>query len=212
MGLLVRLGAMVVAVLATQAAPAFASGTAPPVAPLATYPRITYHADTEFTDYERILLAQAQSNVALQTSGVVTFNLVYDFDAATGSYDTPAGPYDASTHWLLRRTEGNGVAWVEWYDNVIQGTLLGLTKRVEHEVFIFVDRLPYGTTEGSGRFVHVAMHEALHAAGVEHTEGGAIMGPLLPRGRAPTCLNALDALAVCGALKCDPRVIAFCLP
>lgn len=145
------------------------------------------------------MLAQAAMNLAIQTSGYFDVRLEYDLDPDL--LDLPG--------WSLLRVESSA-PWILWGDLMVGGNLLGLTNTDVHRVFLVTDRLAEHPNPDVW-FTHVAMHEFLHAAGLDHVQAGNVMPAMSPPGVAPqTCMNDADALQFCHVMRCEWQSLNYC--
>jgi hypothetical protein len=160
-----------------------------------------FHGDVEFTAIERAIIAKAVESLEYQTAGLYRPSVVYDLN------------YDDINSLMLLRDAALVVRMQSDYDVVrfideeSGGEVLGMTlphgmngQGTNPQVYLVADRL-----EDPARLEHVAMHEFLHAAGLDD------IGPPGSVMSGATC-HMSAGLQVCESIRCmTPADVAeFC--
>jgi hypothetical protein len=165
---------------------------------------LQFHADVEFTLAERAVIAQAVSDLEYQTAGLYRLGVTYDLDFQAGVEKWESGP------WLVRaESTYPWIQMVEWQ----RGEILGLTMRDdEHHAnpprcYLVIDRLADPL-----RLRHVAMHELLHAAGLDDLgPSGSVMSGASPSDERPVlCLSPADQAETCRVFGCKVQELNGC--
>lgn len=175
-------------------------------------PRILFHADKSFSEYERKCLQAGSDQWTEQTSGLADAVYVYDYDSS----DATQVARFALFHRVVRWTSDMPI--VKFNDALINdgdedgaSQILGQTRSSTNDAFhrpiemrLVVDRL-----SDENMCKQVVVHELGHAFGVPHINyWPAIMYPSADIRRG-TCLKKADLLAFCylndcGSVKMNP--------
>lgn len=179
--------------------------THPPVSPhtgesVATQPpgirpaELRVYVDDAFPLRERNLLEAAAVSLNIQTHGLVTVELRTGLDP--GRFWVPPGS------WRLLRILGDSSLALRFdmrNATSVPEPVVGICVRAAYDIYIVPDRIL-----SDGQFVSVAMHELLHAVGLEHAAGpGAVMADTLGS-RAPVTLSPVDRTELRRALSPAP--------
>ncbi len=158
-------------------------GCTPPASPRppppATPTRVLTAAP-DFTPRQLASLREAADRLVVATEGRVVFRIV------------------PGAAWGQIRAHRSGDRWATWADAYFGVAAYGWTD-AGHGAHLVVDRL-----ESDHAFVHTAMHELLHVAGVDHveTDPGALMFPRSDARFAPLTLTQADRDAIAAVLNC----------
>lgn len=182
-----------------------ACATAPPPRTVHIIPQVKMqiYADTSFTDSERIAINEAVQNLYEQTSSFVDIKISYELD-----FHSMDSLREHSRHNILVRVDssakdlGNdtiGYCIVNFRD---------LDFSNPTKIALVHDRLPLREA-----WIHVAMHEILHAIRLQHIpEDRTIMyrtTPVAGNGII-TCLTSYDMRELCEVHGCDLRAMKPC--
>jgi hypothetical protein len=176
--------------------------------PHRTLRSLSLHADTGFTPAERGWVAMAVKNINEQSAGVLGVTVTYDIDFYSNeSFVSHRGddmlvraPVDAP-YVKYEDIHGGGVT-----SGVTSVDLTRFSSSVPKHVFLVADRL-----EAPDAFVHVAMHEILHACGLSHVDDpDAIMSEQYAGTPASVCLGWRDVEELCRVVGCEPRTLSWC--
>jgi hypothetical protein len=179
-----------------------ASGAYPRLRP---HKAVRLHADPSFDVRERRLLDIASTHLAVQTGGLFDVNILYDLNVA--DLDTEVflkkNVVVKSVSGLLPRAASASIQAC----SDATGGVLGYAESVGkgHKVFLFADRL----AEDDAKFIHAAMHELLHAAGLQHV----VDPPSVMSGNAVqtgACMTEADAREFCRVYHCDLSQLRYC--
>ncbi len=160
---------------------------------------LRFHGDQAFTLYERALLGYAASDLREQTGGLLDIEIAFDLPPSMS----------AGSDWALLRIEST-TPWVATKDSEVKGILLGLCRSDARLVWLVADRLS-AHADAPFWFLHAAMHELMHAAGIQHVAGFGIMTGVSPGNLRPaTCITPADSQEVCRVLGCTMLAPSRC--
>jgi len=164
-------------------------------APLRETPmNLRFHVDRRIVGEQRAWLEEARVTLEEDTRGILRVAYDYDFDSTE-----TMRPLDG---WqILYLSQVTPVA--EYFDDLHKTRVLGECDYDNSHVYLFRERV-----ETHDRFVHVAMHEILHAVGVHHVKGDvhAIMAPIV-FSRLPLHMSSTDLDAFCQTIQCATKEI-----
>lgn len=171
---------------------------------------LTLIGDVDFTPAERAWVAEAATNLEVQTRGYIHVRVVFDLD-----FHSAASLEHYSGNDLLVKVD-KAAGPVQAFD-AEHCCLLGLTRRLTSPtdelfswttVYLVSDRIDeYGRASTSPHrlFVSTTMHELMHALGVPHVENNAL-AVMTPFGLgAQTHLQPADYRALCKVWGCNVR-------
>lgn len=169
-------------------------------------PRLTmqFHGDTDFTPQERGVVADAIAALEYQTAGLYRLGVVYDLDFHADITKWKGTP------WLVRAE--STYPWVELVGMYKDGQILGITlvePGVAPQVYLVADLLVRPVM-----LRHVAMHELLHAVGLEDLgPAGSVMSGaacLVSPCEPATCMTPADQAEFCRVARCAVAELNGC--
>jgi hypothetical protein len=178
-------------------------------------PRVawTFHGDVEFTPEERALVMKAIAALEYQTAGLYSLRVEWDLD-----YDNVITLSVLKDQPLIVRMSSDFDV-IRAIDEMAGGHVLGVT--LPHgtnnlgppQVYLVVDRL-----DTPARFQHVAMHELLHAAGLDDVDSsGSVMSGAVCHMSAGMmscedvlCMSPMDAAEFCRVNHCKVDELNTC--
>ena len=171
----------------------------------------TLHGDTSFTTDQRLVIIGALQRLQAQTQGLFAISVVFDLDF--NSIQSLKEHYDDD---MILAIDSN-VGFVEEFDSTKGCCLLGLTVHGQDvwyasdmpgtKIFIIMDRMV-----DDQMLTSVVMHEAGHAAMLEHTwlDSRGLMTGLGIHHPPTTCLHKSDAQEIARVYNIDPSRILTC--
>ena len=165
------------------------------------------HADVTFKPEERKWIGIAANNIAEQSAG--TLEVLVDYDLRFNNISILE---NGSQDFLVRAPAD---APYVTYEDSNTSRLLGVVAGVDLDnystvgpkrIYLVADRL-WTTTV----FIHVAMHEMLHALGLRHVDDpDAVMFFQVQNSFPSTCLSKADAEELCRVNWCLPDTLNWC--
>lgn len=155
-------------------------------------PRVLpFHVDLHFQGDRSMWLEEAAFRLETDTRGKLRIEYRYDLDINTR--------YPRDEWYLIELPEASEVT--SHFDKKHGTRVVGECDSDNRIVYLISERL---TTHD--RFVHVAMHEILHAVGLKHVVGDpqAIMAAIVVP-RLPLHMSSTDLDAFCSVLQCPMR-------
>lgn len=139
-------------------------------------------------------LEEAAWRLEQDTHGRLKIEYRYDLD-----FDGKIQRFDVNEWYLVDLPENSGIT--EHFDDKHKSKILGECDSLYHVVYLITERV---TTHD--RFVHVAMHETLHAVGLDHLKDApeAIMFPYT-KSVLPLRLHEADLEEFCRVLRCPVK-------
>lgn len=164
------------------------------------------HGDTDFTGPEREALLGSVRDLEAQTAGYLRIVLTFDLDFR--DQDAVIRAWKA---WSLVRVDSSNDV-VKQLDARCDCSHLGFTaqetpahRASERQMVLVVDRLP-----SMQKFLHVGMHELLHAAGLDHvTDPRALMFAQSLETHT-TCMHKADTVEFCRVVGCRAQDLKSC--
>jgi hypothetical protein len=166
------------------------------------------HADVSFTERERGFILEATTRMYEQTRGFVDVNVVFDLN-----FDDMDSLRQHAKDNIMTRIDHTGLDKEDDPEGVIIGycsvDFNDLSFNNPTRIALVYDRLP---TEDS--WIHVAMHEMLHALRQQHVaEPKSILFKSTPVWtNIVTCLTASDMEEICEVHGCDLAAMLPCIP
>ena len=152
---------------------------------------IKFHVDRSFASDEKMWLEEAAFNLEWDTRGKLRVDYAYDLD-----WDGQIRPIPAGEWWLVNLPDASDIA--HHFDQKHGVKVLGEADTEHHVVYLLPERLRTHV-----RFVHTAMHETMHAIGIEHAEDDpyAVMAAIVVP-HLPLHLNVTDLEMFCARVDC----------
>lgn len=167
------------------------------------------HGDEAFEMLERQWIDEAADRIRSQTSGLLIARVRFDL-----SFNDPAA-FARESFSTLVRAEPDApyiVALDKGHEETL-GVVFGVDPNNPNAIDLTAPRRVYLVPERlrtHDRFVHVAMHELLHAFGLHHVQdGAALMAPVMVR-NPPLCLHLPDVVELCRVHGCDVKRTGWC--
>jgi hypothetical protein len=150
---------------------------------------LPFHVDRRILGERRAWLEEARSTLEEDAHGTLRISYHYDFDSSE--------PVQNLEGWqIVELSETTPAA--QHFDDYHKMQVLGECDPEHHIVYLFHERVDTHDT-----FVHVAMHEILHAVGLPHVSGDshAIMAPrVVPK--LPLHMSTTDLVTLCATIGC----------
>lgn len=169
---------------------------------------MVYHADTAFKPEERRWISFATDNIREQTAGLLQVIVVYDLN-----FDSVLSLTEHARDDMLVRAPAD--APYVLYEDTATSRLMGVVAGVDldnysmvtpKQVFLVADRF-----KNSDVFIHVAMHEMLHAFGLRHvTDPDSIMYAMTVGSHPTLCMAEADAVELCRVNWCEADQLNYC--
>lgn len=169
---------------------------------------MVFHADTAFKPDERKWIDIATNNIREQSSGLLAAEVVYDLN-----FDSMLTIQEHAEHDMLLRAPENA-SYVTYEDTntshlmgVVAGAdLANYSMVTPKQVFLVADRL-----KTPDIFVHVCMHELLHAFGLRHVDDSdSVMAGMTVGLHPTTCISEVDAEELCRVNWCTIDQLNYC--
>lgn len=176
----------------------------PPARPTHVVPqlRLMVHADTAFTNRERFLILKSAENIRRQTNDFLAYSIVFDLDfSSMQSLKANVGENTiVRIHSSAEGLDSNTLG----YCNV---SMEDLDLNNPSKIALVHDRLTNDDV-----MVHVAMHEMLHMARLQHIGTvHSIMYPTTPVvGHVILCMTKADFIELCTVHGCDVDAMVQC--
>ncbi len=154
-----------------------------------------FHVDRRIVGERRAWLEEARVTLEEDTRGILRVFYDYDFDSLE--------PIQADDgRWRILHLSEDTTP-VQSFDAEHKSMVLGECDYGDRRIYLVRERLVTRT-----RFIHVAMHEILHAVGVQHVTGDAhaIMAPIA-FSRLPLHMSSSDLDAFCQTIRCATKEI-----
>ena len=171
----------------------------------------TFHADTSFSPQEREDITKAIDILNRQANGFILVDVVFDLNWDSGAIEDLEDmeknadqivkmPHDSQLVLKMDVRNDPGVHTLG-YCKVTWGQ-----PWIPVKVYIIYDRLT-----NRKAFVHVVLHEILHAVQVHHVnDADAIMFHSTNQNDPVMCMNMSDMTELCRVWHCDPTTLNFC--
>jgi len=152
---------------------------------------IRFHVDRSFVGEMGMMLEEAAFNLERDTRGKLRVDYTYDLD-----WDGRVRPIPAGEWFLVNLPDGSDIA--HHFDAKHGVKVIGECDTDHHVVYLLPERL-----RTHDRFVHTAMHEVMHAIGIEHADDDpyAVMAAIVVP-HLPIRLNASDLELFCARVDC----------
>lgn len=167
--------------------------------------RMDIHADTSFTSRERILINEASTRMFSQTNGFVGVDVVFDLD-----FNSNESLRDHVAQNIMVRVDQTAEGLEKSTLGYCYTNYKDLDFNNPIKIALVYDRLP--TDEA---WIHVAMHEMLHAIRAQHiSEPQSILYKTTPTvgPNIVTCLTHEDMVEICTVHGCDLAAMKPCSP
>lgn len=150
---------------------------------------LRFHVDLRILGERRAWLEEARVTLEEDTHGTLRVFYDYDFDSTE--------PMQNLDGWRIVDIAESAPV-VAYFDEFHKTKVIGECDGEKKIVYLVRERI-----ETHDRFVHVAMHEILHAVGLPHVKGDAhaIMAPIL-FSRLPLHMSPTDLNAFCAKIRC----------
>jgi hypothetical protein len=157
---------------------------------------LVFHVDRNFQGDRSMWLEEAAWRLEQDTRGRLHVEYRYDLD-----FSGKIQRFAPSEWYLVDLPEVSGIT--EHFDKLHHSKIWGECDSEYHVVYLITERV---TTHN--RFVHIAMHEILHAVGLQHLKGDtrAVMFPYVTS-NLPLKMNETDLDEFCRVLRCPMKEV-----